>query len=302
MFRKLAFGGLVAIGSLIVVTPVKAQSTVRRVDSTHSTARLFVASSKSPDKNINVGVARLNGKVRWNAADPVKSTFDFIMYPADEKEPGQTRSKSANYAILSFKSKHVDPAGNDTVRVTGELTVSDVERIASYDPSESYSGPTYSPAVVHSAKHEATFVFQRAKAGDDTARDLGGDWVATTVVVGEDFPELLSAVSATNWPVYVAEENCTMPSTIGEDFSGPACTGKDVDTLAHTDLQCTTPLTVGEDFAGEVCTGTPLQVASEYSAQNHKAEANQLVADEVKIQLAVRMADHETAWVGASGE
>jgi len=75
-----------------------------------------------------------------------------------------------------------------------------------------------------------------------------------------------------------------------------------VDTLARTDLQCTTPLTVGEDFAGEVCTGTPLQVASEYSAQNHKAEANQLVADEVKIQLAVRMADHETAWVGASGE
>lgn len=298
-FSKFFGVGLIAV---LAALPAAAQNAKFQIDSDNSTARLFVTSSKSPDKSVNVGVARMNGKVRWNAADPSKSVFDFSMYPADEKEAGQTRSESANYAILSFKSKHVVPIADDTVRVTGELTVSDIERVASYNPSEAYSGPTYSPAIVHSAKREATFVFQRTKAGDQVARDLGGDWVASAVIIGEDFPELLSAVSATNWPVYVAEENCVMPSTIGEDFSGPVCTGKDVDTQARTDLQCTTPLTVGEDFAGEVCTGTPLQVASEYSAQNHKAEANQLVADEVKIQLAVKLAGNEVARVGASGE
>lgn len=298
--------GLIAV---LAGLPAAAQNAKIKMDSENSTARLIVTSSSNPNKSINVGVARLNGHVRWNTNDPAKSAFDFTVYPADQSQPGQEVGKTASYAVISFKSKRVEPVGYNAVRVTGELTVSDVERVATYDPSEGYSGPTYGPAVVHSAKREVVFYFQPANAVDASNQETPGSWVASSTVIGEDFPELLSAVSSADWPVYVKDEQCVMPETIGEDFSGPACTGETVDTQARTDIQCAMPSTIGEDFAGETCTGTPLQLPSSdstlnaQSARGHKGGAKgQLVADEVKIQLAVKLAQPESTRAGAFGE
>jgi hypothetical protein len=303
MLNKIFKLASVATIGILAALPAAAQNTKIKIDSENSTARLFVASSSNPDKSINVGVARLNGDVRWNANDPAKSAFDFTVYPADESKPGLSTGKTASYSVISFKSKRVEPVGYGAVRVTGDLTVSDVERVASFDPSEAYSGPTYGPAVVHSAKHEVVFYFQPAKAADGSNQETPSNWVASSTVVGEDFPELLSAVATSDWPVYVAEENCVMPSTVGEDFSGPACTGTNANTLPRTDVQCVTPSTVGEDFSGEVCTGTPLQLASTSSIQNHNGDAShKLTANEVKIQLAVQLARREAARVGTSGQ
>lgn len=319
MFKK-TLGHLAFIITIIVLggQPAAAQNTRTQIDSDHSTARLFLSSSNKPDSSINVGVARVNGEVRWNPNDPTQSVFDFMAYPADQNEPGvgpgdkQPRKnipEGANYTVITFKSKHVVPVEEGALRITGNLTVTRVERIASYDPSEAYSGPTYGPAIVHSVTREAVFMFQPEKTIDPVTKEDPTTWVASSVVAGEDFPELLNAVAATDWPVFVSDEQCAMPWTVGEDFSGPACTGNRVDTAARTDVHCEMPSTVGEDFAGEVCTGTPLQMPtndmteSKLEPQYHTGGATgQLTADQVNIELAVQLAQGDSAQASISGE
>jgi len=121
----------------------------------------------------------------------------------------------------------------DTYRVSGDLTLTYVQRSVSYDPSESYSGPTYGPAITISQTQQASFEFRRATPSGSTAN---AEWIASSTISAEDFPELLTAVSSTVWPVFVADEQCSMPSNVGsEDYSGPACTGESV-TLRRQDL------------------------------------------------------------------
>src|SRR5260370_29798816 len=89
-----------------------------------------------------------------------------------------------------------------------------------------------------------------------------------------------------------------MPCTIGEDYSGPVCTGELVEPTPRKDLHCEMPATVGEDFAGEVCTQTSSPVLITDTAQielerrhNMSDEPSQLVANEVKIQLDLQLAE-----------
>ena len=104
---------------------------------------------------------------------------------------------------------------------------------------------------------------------------------ASTQIAYEDFPELFTAVSKTNWPPVVANENCQMPSTIGEDYRGPQCTGT---VIAATDENnCQMPPNVGEDYAGRCVLRPPvtettivvqlnLTEAGSQSAQQHRFE------------------------------
>jgi hypothetical protein len=151
---------------------------------------------------------------------------------------------------------------------------------------------------MHSAKQETVFEFRWMDAMASGAPKGGtAELSASSRLIGaENFPELLTAVSATNWPAFVADERCTMPSVVGEDFSGPVYTGKPVELASRTDIHCEMPSVVGEDFAGEVCTGTPLQMApgdamqSRTKKHHHRTGApEELVANEVKIQLDLRL-------------
>jgi len=120
----------------------------------------------------------------------------------------------------------------------------------------------YGPPVVHSEKKEAVFEFERMGVSAVRARERGTAELSGSTVVGAgDYPDLFTAVSAMDWPAFVEDEQCTWPSAVGEDFSGPVCTGETVEPLPRTDIHCEMPSTVGKDFAGEVCTGTPLQRA-----------------------------------------
>jgi hypothetical protein len=53
--------------------------------------------------------------------------------------------------------------------------------------------------------------------------------VGSARVDRDEFHELLSTIKETNWPAVrqniVQNEDCHMPSTVGEDYSGTACTG-----------------------------------------------------------------------------
>jgi len=81
-------------------------------------------------------------------------------------------------------------------------------------------------------------------------REIG---VAGAAVMGyENFPALLSAVQETNWPTVVQNETCRALSMVGEDYSGPKCTGTLV--AAATDENCHMPATIGEDYSGAQCT------------------------------------------------
>ena len=285
MFKKLARFAVVAVAGVVSVAPAFAQNAISQIDSEHSTARLYLASTKNPDTSLNVGVARASGVVKLSAGNAATPNFDFTIYPADEK-PSLT--KKPDYTVIAFKSRRVVPLAADTYRVSGDLTVAYVQRSVSYDPSESYSGPTYGPAITSSQTQPASFEFRRAISSGNSAN---AEWIASSTIYGEDFPELLNAVSSTVWPVFVSDEQCTTPANVGEDFSGPACTGQVVEVAARKDLRCDTPAMVGEDFSGEVCTQIAPSIVAPDQGQTisakhrHNADPNHLVANEVQIQL-----------------
>src|SRR5258708_34671322 len=113
MIKRIAGVAFVVLVGVNSATPVVAQNTVWRIDPEHSTARLFLASSKKPSVNVNVGVARMSGIVGDIGGDPSESVFDFAIYPADERA-GTTTSKWAtrrqtapppgNYQVRTYKS------------------------------------------------------------------------------------------------------------------------------------------------------------------------------------------------------
>ncbi|HWY06166.1 MAG TPA: hypothetical protein VNY24_04855 [Candidatus Acidoferrales bacterium] len=311
MFKKVSEFALVALAGLFSVAPVLAQSSTSQIDSEHSSARLYLASTRNPDSNLNVGVARASGVVKLNSGDSATPDFDFTIYPADKKaslanSAANRRQEKPNYTVIAFKSRRVVPLAADTYRVSGELTLTYVQQTVSYDPSEGYSGPTYGPSITLSQTQPASFEFRRATPSRSAA---SAEWIASSTISAEDFPELLSAVSSTVWPVFVADEQCTTPSNIGgEDYSGPACTGQRVETAARKDLRCDAPATVGEDFSGEVCTQiapaivTPDQGQSLSAKRRHKADPNHIVANEVQIQLDLFTTGPNSAVSAASGQ
>lgn len=319
MLKKLALVTLVAMSGLILVAPAPAQNTVWRIDSEHSTARLFLASSSNPDSTVNVGVARANGLLTRNADDSAAPDFDFTIYPADKTaslerfQQEQNNEKPGNepdYTVINFKSTRVVRVDQETLRVTGNLTLTYVERRVTYDPGEAYSGPVYGPALTHSVRQEAIFEFHQVNPfGTRTANAGNAEWSAFSIIKGENFPELLDAVSATNWPTFVADEHCVMPTNAGEDYSGPACKGETVELTPRKDLHCEMPTTVGEDYAGEVCTQTssPVVITDageiEWETRHHgRGKPNQVVANEVQIQLDLRLAKMNSAEAESSGK
>jgi polyisoprenoid-binding protein YceI len=130
-------------------TPIVAQNTVWRIDSEHSTARLFLASSRIPDARVNIGVARISGLIDRNDGDSKHSDFDFTIYPADEtvaptlsndKKSYQDLPIAAASTVITFKSQQVVTTDGGAVRVSGELTVTYIERSAAYGPTEAHDG------------------------------------------------------------------------------------------------------------------------------------------------------------------
>jgi hypothetical protein len=303
MLKKFSEFAFIAVAGFVSVAPAFAQSTVSRIDAEHSTARLYLASSTNPEANLNVGVARASGVVKLNTGDSAVPDFDFTIYPADKNpSPAANRREAKpDYTVITFTSRRVVPLAANTYRVSGDLTLTYVQRTVSYDPSEGFSGPTYGPSITLSQTQPASFEFRRA---------AGAEWIASSNISVEDFPELMTAVSSTVWPVFVADEKCSTPSNLGgEDYSGPACTGQRIDVAARKDLSCNTPLAVGEDFSGEVCTQvapsiiTPDQNQSLSAKRHHsKADANHIVANEVQIQLHLFTTGPGSAISMASGQ
>jgi len=284
MSKKLGLISFAVISAVICVRSAAAQNAVWRIDPEHSTARLFLASAKNPESSVNVGVARSSGVI-IQTSNSKAPTFNFTIYPADHS---LNAASDPEYTVIHFKSTRVVPIDEANLRVTGDLTVTHVERLATFDPTEAYAGAVYGPAVTNSATHPAVFRFHRMSAyGVTSATRDRAEWSASSATLAEDFPELMNAVSTANWPTFVADERCATPSTVGEDYSGAKCTGETVERTARADVHCEVPSTVGEDFAGQVCTETsPVR----------------LVANEVHMQLDLHLTRTESAALVSSGQ
>jgi hypothetical protein len=262
--RKYALIGLVVLGGLISVTATLAQDGAWRIDSQHSTARLFLAVCRNPEASVDVGVARASGVILGSGGDSAPANFNFTIYPADKagsldySEP-EGNGNGPGYTVIHFRSKRVVPIGKEAFRVTGDLTLTYVQPFATYDPNKAYAGPVYGPAVTDSVTQPAVFEFHRVTRSSRWRSTVNNaEWSASSTVNGEDFPAVLNAVSSTNWPTFVADVRCETPS-------------------------------VGEDFAGEVCTETAPTNSDRQVRRQARGGQAQLVRSEVKLQLDLQL-------------
>jgi len=257
---RVALPGLI-LAAVAFISPLSAHAATRSwsVDTNTSAARLFQGSTAKP-QSFNTGVARVSGQVKLDPDDLNNFVLDLAIYPAEEDWSGLDRDgtlpagfvpDATDQTLLVFHTERVLAPGNGRLDVIGNLTLTTVERSITIDPTQGYAGPVLGPPVIHVTTRQVAFELPDYGAAA-TQPDGKISVSASTEIAYEDFPELFTAVSKTNWPPVVANENCQMPSTIGEDYRGPQCTGT---VIAATDENnCQMPPTMGEDYSGPVCT------------------------------------------------
>lgn len=226
------------------------------VDNRHSDAQLITDGTTNWGKNkitYTLGITRVTGRVLLDNDNPDKSAFDITMYPATSMTPpineeGKVKTSwlenYANHTLVCFHSKGVYPTTDGKIRTTGYIALTRVDRNVEYNPGEDYAGPVYGPAQIHRLTRPATFIFDVPAAFNGQSGELVSS--GSTKVVREDFPQLVRAVINTYWPPVVQDENCTQPSTVGEDYSGPKCTGTFLETKGLPEEP--RDAGVGEDF------------------------------------------------------
>src|ERR1700722_8477757 len=110
MLKRFSEFALVTLTGLCSVAPVLAQNSTSQIDSEHSTARLYLASTRTPDSKLNVGVARASGVIKLDSGDPATPDFDFTIYPADKKPSlansvADRRREQPHYTYIPFTSR-----------------------------------------------------------------------------------------------------------------------------------------------------------------------------------------------------
>lgn len=268
--------GLIRSGALALTAMIAFTSTaafadgdVWSLDSSTSNAILFQGSAAHPF-SLNTGVARVTGKVSLDANDLDRSIVDLNIFPADEHWGGALTPESdlpagyvpdaTDHTLLTFKSKHILKTADGKLEVIGDLTLTRVQRSVTIVATDAYAGPVYGDPVIHNETHEIAFLFSSSSsqvlsgpltpATLETKRML--EVSGSTRVNHEVFPQLLTAIRDTNWPSVVRNERCSVPSTIGEDYSGARCTGTVIAETRHDN--CQMPASVGEDYSGPICT------------------------------------------------
>lgn len=227
-----------ALALLIVLTvpfsiPADAQETWR-LDSQLSIARLSLGSGSNA---LEVGLARVSGVVVFDSNDPTDPSVNLEITPGDDA--------GGEYAKMSFKSKRSVMTSDGKLIVSGDLSVTRIERSVTADPTEAYSGPQYGDPVAHTDTRQITLAFDdpRGFLAHHGAMPLAG----TTSAIREDFPQLLDALTLDDWPtVLVNDEKCEAPPTVGEDYSGVKCWGTEIAAVSNTEVP---------SGAGEGCYG-----------------------------------------------
>jgi len=226
---------LLALALAVVSLPAHAQSGIWQVDTQHSIARLSLGSGS---RSVEVGVARVSGSIALDVSNPADPTVNLKIDPV----------KGASHSEISFRSKRSEITKDGKLAIIGDLSLTRVERsVTPYvGGGEGYYGTESGQPVAHTDVREITLELPSASLPG--AQNGTIHLLPATHISRERLPELLSAMAAGNWPNLVVEdEHCTMPATVGEDYSGPVCTGTPVATATNS---VTTYLGGGEGYYG----------------------------------------------------
>ena len=221
MKNKVTQFALAAVLAAGFAAPTLAQNTNWKLNSERSDGRLYVGSTADPNTIFYAGIARVKGSVRLDAGSPTNSWFDFTIYPADQGPASINEDGSLNAAkfsnvarstAITFRSKEAKLTRDGKLEVTGDLTVTHLERPFLITYSEAYGGAVYGEPKVRSATREVTFVFDNAPAA---AAKAGGSrklkLAASADIKTEDFPGFFEAVTNANWPVVLENKSARSP-------------------------------------------------------------------------------------------
>jgi len=243
---------------LILVPPAYAQTETWSLDSSRSTASVWLVSSSNPD-GLNYGVATVAGTVSFDPAKPSALHFTLNIFPADQAQAllnpdGTWRVGSyaqlSRYTVFTFTSKSPRSVAADKLRYTGDLTITHVVRTAPAEGSVSYSGPRVSAVPDEtSLTREVTLSLQ------NTAPDITYGWKvgwmemkgAVTLAL-EDAPALWDWIADSVWPPVILDRRCWTQNTSLRDYRGLICAGDAVDRQPQKEKPRTTIGTI--DYAG----------------------------------------------------
>jgi len=246
--------------AVLAVASVSAQSAKWQIDAGHSTASIFLAQSGDTDPGINIAVAIAAGTMEIDSADPSKFSLQLSIIPADQGdallEPhgtlrGGAYAALSRYTVMSFRSTSAvrDPSGE--LQLTGDVTISYVEREAPSDWNIAYSGPTVITPVSKSATRTVTFTFDKSASEIAYGRKVG--WMEFTgrgKIPLEDLPAMRFWLSNSVWPTLVEDRHCYTPnySVSMRDYHGAVCTGNVVETRPRKGIADGS--TSGLDYSG----------------------------------------------------
>jgi hypothetical protein len=152
---------------------------------------------------------------------------------------------------MSFQSKSAvrDPSGE--LQLTGDVTITYVEREALSDWNIAYSGPTVITPVSKSTTRTVTFTFDKSASEIAYGQKVGWMEIAGRGKIPlEDLPAMRFWLSNSVWPTLVEDRNCYMPnySVSMRDYHGAVCTGNVVETKARK--RVSDGSTSGLDYSG----------------------------------------------------
>jgi polyisoprenoid-binding protein YceI len=118
-----------------------------QIDSKHSVATLSLGPGAS---QVQIGLARVSGEVVFESGDPGDPivTLEIV---GDARAP--------DYATMSFSSKRSAIRADGRLTVTGDLSVTRVERSETAEPTEAYAGPQYGEPVARTTTRQITLIF-----------------------------------------------------------------------------------------------------------------------------------------------
>jgi len=213
---KIGVVSLLSVLALFASIPALAQDSTWKVDGDHSFARLSAGATE-------LGIARVTGNVVFDVKNPADPAVSLTIDP----------EQSAQYSTITFRSKRSAMTDDGKLAVVGDLSLTRVERSVNMDANESYYGATYGEPVSRTQTREVSLLFpvEAPPALQSATMQLS----ASTNVSREYFPELVSALEPGSWSNMVVEdEQCTVPTAVGEGYYGPVCTGTPVATATNS--------------------------------------------------------------------
>ena len=213
-----------------------------QIDPKHSIATLSLGSGAN---QLQIGLARVSGEVVFESSNPGDPIVT-LKIVGDPRE--------ADYASMSFSSKRCAIRADGKLTVTGDLSVTRVERSVTMEPNEAYAGPQYGEPVARTTTRQITFIFSDPRQVPSQSDAM--QFTGSSTVSREDFPDLLDVIALDDWPSQlINDEKCENPSVIGEDYYGPECTGTVIASVSNAVVPRGNP--GAEDFSGFEPTVSP---------------------------------------------